>query len=99
MTSPITGSSANSVGRRAASVADEEAASVASDSSDEDAALEAMLEAEAATGEVLFHDDFDAFNADLVGDVPRKKRRALALRQSRGKNATRPIRAMKKQKR
>jgi hypothetical protein len=37
-------------------------AQVAQDSDDDDEALMTMLETEAATGEVLFHDDFDLLN-------------------------------------
>jgi len=52
--------------------------------SDDDDALEAMLEAEATSGEVLFHDDFDMLNSSAGGDdfedredraAPKKKKR------------------------
>jgi len=40
----------------------------AMEDSDDDAALEAMLSAEADCGEVMFHDDFDLLNADACAD-------------------------------
>ena len=56
-------------------------AQVAQDSDDDDEALMTMLETEAATGEVLFHDDFDLLNGgkdeqiDCVEAKPAKKLR------------------------
>lgn len=39
------------------------------DSDEDDEALMTMLETEAATGEVLFHDDFDLLNAGNGNDL------------------------------
>ncbi|CAK9022631.1 Hypothetical protein (Fragment) [Durusdinium trenchii] len=44
-------------------------------SDEDDDALLTMLETEAATGEVLFHDDFDLLNADAEVKAPKKVRR------------------------
>ncbi|CAE7254472.1 unnamed protein product [Symbiodinium sp. CCMP2592] len=58
--------------------------------SDDDDALMAMLEAEASTGEVLFHDDFDLLNAAEGGSAaahatPKvtRKKKALGKKKSR----------------
>jgi len=63
--SPSGGGKAKALGKRKAQD---------DDWSDEDDALEAMLQAESATGEVLFHDDFDMLNAGTaVGKKSGKK--------------------------
>ncbi|CAE8630733.1 unnamed protein product [Polarella glacialis] len=77
------------------------------DSDDDDDALAAMLDAEADTGEVLFHDDFDMLNA---GDAPstgtwqpsreksNKKRRKLERRSGGASTAAEPTARTKMRK-
>lgn len=90
-------SAAPAAPRPIADVKVNKSSAVDSDSDMDDTALEAMLEAEAVTGEVLFHDDFD-MQDDAVGATSsqngahaRKKR--LARHRADGAHSRRSARA------
>eukprot|EP00435_Cladocopium_sp_Y103_P055517 s1143_g18.t1 len=58
-------------------------ATAAQDSDEDDEALMTMLETEAATGEVLFHDDFDLLNGGKDEQIDRVAKPAKKLRRKK----------------